>query len=97
MSDQAKNVFTIDPSIISLATMKDPEDVKTEINQVIQNTNPNSERQSTKPPVEYSKFWFPTLEICTDVYGPSPLLREIHDQILNFQQLKSWPFLLNDR
>ena len=68
--------------------MKDPEDVKTEINRLIQNTNRNSERQPTKPPVEHIKFWFPTPETCTDVNVPSPLQREIHDEIPKFQQLK---------
>ena len=87
-SDQAENLFPIDLSIISLARMKSSEDVKAEINQLIQNTIANPERQSTKPPPEYNKLWFPTPETCTDVNVLSPLQREINDQILNLQQLE---------
>ena len=87
-SDQAKNLFPIDPSIIELARMKNSEDVKAEINQLIQITIANPERQPTKPPPEYNKLLFPTPETCTDVNVLSPLQREIHDQILNLQELE---------
>ena len=72
--------------------MKGPEDVKTEINKLIENTIANHERQPTKPPLEYKKLWTPSPETCSDVNVLSPLPREIRDKIPIFQQIKkNWP------
>ena len=68
--------------------MKGPEHLKTEINQLIQNTIANPDQQPTKPPVEYNKLSLPTPETCTDIKVLSSLQREIHGPIPYFYQIK---------
>ena len=85
-SDQAQNLLPIDTSITSVPRMKNSEDVKTKIIQLIQKEIANPECQTTKtPPPNYNKLWFPAPETCTDVIVLLPLQRKFHDKILNLQ------------
>ena len=60
---QADNLIEIDPQLISLAKMRNPDDFEGELNLLIQDFNFKKIDTSTgRPPPDYSKLWFPAPE-----------------------------------
>ena len=86
-STDMKNIIPIDPQTLALAKMTNPENVKHEINQLIQ-VNKSNDVKPIKPKPEYEKFWFPTPETCENPNILTPIQREIYDQILHFKNLE---------
>ena len=84
---QADNLLEIDPHLISLAKMRNPDDFEGELNQLIQDFHfKNIDTPTGRAPPGYSKLWFPTPESCNDFSELTPLQREIYDQILQLQR-----------
>ena len=84
---QADQLIQIDPQLIALAKVQDPNNLENGINQLVQMNC--SEKMSSRPPPEYGKLWFPTPETCFNPESLPPLQREIFDQIKHFQTLES--------
>ena len=79
---QADNLIEIDPQLISLAKMRNPDDFEGELNQLLQDFQfKKSDTPTGRPPPDYSKLWFPTPETCNDFFNLTPLQKEIYDQI----------------
>ena len=86
---QADNLVEVDPQLISLAKMRNPENAENELNQLVQDVYFKKYDIATgRPPPDYSKLWFPTPETCTEISNLTPLQRDIYDQILQFQRLE---------
>ena len=86
---EADDLIAIDPNLISLAKLRNPDDFAGELNQLIQDFHfQKIETATGRPPPDYSKLWFPTPETCTDFSALTPLQREIYDQILQLQRLE---------
>ena len=84
---QADNSIKIDPQLISLAKMRNPDDFEGELNQLIEELHfKKIDTPTGRPPPDYSKLWFPTPETCNDFSNFTPLQREIYDQILQLQR-----------
>ena len=84
----ADDLIPIDPQLISLAKMRNPDDFESELNQLIQDFHfKKIDTPTGRSPPDYSKLWFPTLETCIDFSSLTPLQREIDDQILQMQRL----------
>ena len=45
-----------------------------------------TDKPTGRPPLDYSKLWFPTPETSTDFSNLTPLQREFFDQILQLQR-----------
>ena len=84
---QADQLIQIDPQLIALAKMQDPNNLENGLNQLVQMNC--SEKMSSRPPPEYGKLWFATPETCLNPESLPPLKREIFDQINHFQTLES--------
>ena len=64
---QADNLVEIDPQLISLAKMRNPDDFENELNQLVHDAYfKKFDTITGRPPPDYSKLWFPTPETCTD-------------------------------
>ena len=84
---QADNLIEIEPQLISLAKMRNPDDFEGELNQLIQDFHFRKiDTPTGRPPPDCSKLWFPTPETCNDFSNLTPLQREIYDQILQLQR-----------
>ena len=82
---QADRLINIDPQLIVLAKMRDPNDLENGLNQLVQVDLSN---QKTRPSPEYNKLWFPTPETCSNPENLPPLHREYYEQIKHFQSLE---------
>ena len=86
---QADYLLEIDPHLLALAKMRNPDDFENELNQLIHDIHfQKFDTDKGRPPPDYSKLWFPTPETCTDLSNLSPLQREIYDQILQLRRCK---------
>ena len=86
---EADDLLAIDPKLISLAKLRNPDDFEGELNQLIQDFHfQKIDTPTGRPPPDYSKLWFPTPETCTDFSTLTPLQRDIYDQILQLQRLE---------
>ena len=86
---EADDLIAIDPTLLSLAKLRNPDDFAGELNQLIQDFHfQKIDTPTGRPPPDYSKLWFPTPETCTDFSTLTPLQREIYDQILQLQRLE---------
>ena len=84
---QADYLLEIDPQLLALAKMRNPDDFENELNQLIHDIHfQKFDTDNGRPPPDYSKLWFPTPETCTDLSNLSPLQREIYDQILQLRR-----------
>ena len=84
---QADNLIEIEPQLISLAKMRNPDDSEGELNPLIQDYHFKKIGTPTgRPPPDYSKLWFPNAETCNDFSNLTPLQSEIFDQILQLQR-----------
>ena len=84
---QADNLIEIDPQLISLAKMRNPDAFEGELNQLNQDFHfMKIDTPTGRPPPDYLKLWFPTPETCHDFSNLTPLQREIYDQILQLQR-----------
>ena len=66
--------------------MRNHENLKAEINQLMQTEIIGGSK--TRPKPEYDKLWFPTPETCSDPENLSSLEREIYEQISHFKSLE---------
>ena len=82
---QASRLINIDPQLIALAKMRDPNDLENGINQLVQM---ECKKDGQKPLPEYEKFWFPTPETCQYPESLPPLQRDIYEQIKQFKNLE---------
>ena len=82
---QADRLINIDPQLIALAKMRDPNDLETDLNQLVQVDLSN---KKTRPSPEYNKLWLPTPETCSNPENLPPLHRKIYEQIKHFQSLE---------
>ena len=86
---QAEHLAEVDPQLISLAKLRNPDNFENELNQLIQDVHfKKYDTLTGRPPPNYDKLWFPTPETCSDLSGLTPVQREIYDQILQFQRLE---------
>ena len=86
---QAEHLAEIDPQLISLAKLRNPDNFENELNQLIHDVHFKKHDTLTgRPPPNYEKLWFPTPETCSDLSDLTPLQRDIYDQILQFQRLE---------
>ena len=83
---QADRLINFDPQLITLAKMRDPNDLENGLNQLVQVDLSN---QKTRPIPESNKLWFPTPETCSNPENLPPLHREIYEQIKHFQSLEN--------
>ena len=84
---QADNLIEIDPQLISLAKMRNPDDFGGELNQLIQEFHfKKIDIPTGRPSPDYSKLWFPTPETCNEFSILTPLQRENYDQIWQLQR-----------
>ena len=84
---QADNLIEIDPQLISLAKMRNPDGFESELNQLIQDFHfKKIDTPTGRPPPDYSKLWFPTPETCHDFSNSTPLQREFYDRILELER-----------
>ena len=84
---QVDNLIEIDPQLISLAKMRNPDDFEGKLNQLIQDFHLKKiDTPTGRPPPDYSKLWFPIPETSHDFSKLTPLQREIYDQILQLQR-----------
>ena len=75
---QADKLIEIDPQLISLAKMRNPNDFEGELNQLIQDFHfKKIDTPTGRPPPDYSKLSFPNPETCYDFYNLTSLRREI--------------------
>ena len=81
---QADRLINIDPQLIALAKIRDPNDLETGLNQLVLVDLSN---QKTRLSPEYNKLWFPTPKTCSNPEILPPLHREIYEQIKHFQSL----------
>ena len=85
--EQAEKLIQIDPQLIALARLKNPDATIAEINQLIEDETRRGKSQPSRPPPEYHKLWFPTPETCEEPETFTPQQRQIYDEILKFQQM----------
>ena len=86
---QAEHLAEIDPQLISLAKLRNPDNFENELNQLIHDVHFKKHDTLTgRPPPNYEKLWFPTPETCSDLSDLTSLQRDIYDQILQFQRLE---------
>ena len=84
---QADNLIEIDPQLISLAKMRNPDDFEGKLNQLVQDFHfKKIDTPTGRPHSDYSKLWFPTPETCKDFSNLTPHQGEIYDQILQLQR-----------
>ena len=84
---EADNLIEIDPQLISLAKMRNPDDFEDELNQLIQDVHfKKIDTPTGRPLPYYSKLCFPTPETCNDFSILTPLQGKIYDQILQLQR-----------
>ena len=84
---QAVNLIEIDAQLISLAKMRDPDDLEGELNQLIEDFHfQKIDTPTGRPPPDYSKLWFPFSEACNDLSILTPLQREVFDRSLQLQR-----------
>ena len=86
---EADDLVAIDPKLISLSKIRNPDDFAGQLNQLIQDFHfKKFETPTGRPSPAYSKLWFPTPETCTDFSTLTPLKRGIYDQVLQVQWLE---------
>ena len=84
---QADSLIEIDPQLISLAKMRNPDNSEGELIQLIEDFHfKKIDTPTGRPAPDYSKLWFPTPETCNDFSNLTPLQREVFDQILQLQR-----------
>ena len=84
---QVDNLTEIDPQLISLAKMRNPDDFEGELNHVNQDFHfKKIDTPTGRPPPDYAKLWFPTPETCHYFSHLTPLQREICDHFLQLQR-----------
>ena len=94
---QADNLIEIDPQLISLAKMCDQVDFEGELNQLIQDfLFQKIDRPTGRPPLDYSKVWFPNPETCNDFSNLTLPRREIYDQILQLERQEKMDLKINE-
>ena len=80
VEDEANDLIAIDPTLISLAQLRKPDDFGGELNQLTQDFHfQKSDTPTGRPPPDCSKLWFPTPETCTDFSTLTPLQKDIYD------------------
>ena len=79
----------IDPHLIALAQLRNPEATITELDQLSEDQIRRGKSQPVRPSPVYHKFWFSTPETCEETENLYPLYRRIYIEILKFQQLDS--------
>ena len=86
---QAEHLKEIDPQLISLAKMRNPDNFENELNQLIHDVHfEKIDTNTGRPPPDYGKLGFPTPETCSDLSDLTPIQREIYDQILQLKRLE---------
>ena len=86
---QVEHLAEIDPQLISLAKLRNPDNFENELKQLIHDVHFKKHDTLTgRPPPNYEKLWFPTPETCSDLSDLTSLQRDIYDQILQFQRLE---------
>ena len=84
---QADNLNEIEPQLVSLAKMRNPDVSEGELNHLIEDfQNKKIDTPTGRLPPDYWKLWFRNPETCNDFANLTPLQREIYDQILHFQR-----------
>ena len=83
---QADRLINIDPQLIALAKMRDPNDLENGLNQL--ECKWISQIRKVAPTPLYDKLWFRTPETCSSPENLPPLQREIYEQIKHFQSLE---------
>ena len=87
-----------DPNFISLAKLRNSDNFAGELNQLFQDFHfKKIDTPTSRPPPDYSKFWFPTPETCTDFSTLTLLQQEIYDQVLQLQRLEKMKPTENSR
>ena len=84
---QAETLTPIDPPLLTLAKIRNPENFAQEINQLIIDEEINSHSQPPRPKSEYRKFWFPTPETCKNPEKLQGVEKRIHTELSKLQEL----------
>ena len=77
----------IDPQLLTLAKIINPDDFFEEKNQLITDEEFNSDSQPHRPKPDYKKFWFPTPKTCKPPDRLQGLEKRIYDELSKVQEL----------
>ena len=87
---QVDNLIDVDPQLIWFAELQNQDSFEGELNQLFQEFDfQKNETLTGCPAPDYSKLRFPFPETCNDFSKLLSLQRDISDQILKFQRIKT--------